>query len=97
MYSESAFCVVNQTEVLASLLDRDHVHIAGWVRGVGADLAIDLNETLHDDSFGFAAIESIFETRYIVYRSVTTLAEESFGTIYRFRMKTISGMQSRNL
>ena len=46
---EAALGVVDETEVLASLLDRDDVHEASGVSHVGADLAVDLDEALHDD------------------------------------------------
>jgi len=40
---ETAFGVVDQTEVLARLFDADDIHEAGWVCGIGADLAINLD------------------------------------------------------
>ena len=63
MYGETALGIVDKAEVLACLLNRDHVHKAGWIGGVRADFTIDLDETLHDNGFGLAAIESILETR----------------------------------
>lgn len=59
---EAALGVVDETEVLASLLDADDVHEAGGVGRVSADLAVDLDETLHHDRLGLAAIESVLET-----------------------------------
>jgi hypothetical protein len=53
---EATLGVVDEAEVLASLLDRDNVHEAGGVGGVGADLAIDLDggvgvtDTIHQNS-----------------------------------------------
>jgi len=58
---EAALGVVDETEVLASLLDGDDVHEAGWVGGVGADLSVDLDQALHDDGLGLASIESILQ------------------------------------
>jgi len=56
---ETALGVVNQTEVLASLLDADDIHKSGWVCGIGSDFSIDLDQTLHDDGLGLARVESI--------------------------------------
>lgn len=57
--SEATLGIVDQTEVLSSLLNGDHVHEAGWIGDVGADFAIDLDQALHNDGFGFARVESI--------------------------------------
>jgi len=59
---EAAFGVVDKSEVLAGLVDRDHVHVASWVCGVCSDFAIDFDETLHDNLLDFTAIESVLET-----------------------------------
>lgn len=59
---EAALGVVDETEVLASLLNGDDVHVAGGVGDVGADLAVDLDEALHHDGLGLAVVESILET-----------------------------------
>jgi hypothetical protein len=59
---ESALRIVHQAEVLASLLDRYHVHVTGWICRVGADLAVNFDKALHDDLLDFAAIEGILET-----------------------------------
>jgi len=57
--SETAFGIVDKAEVLASLLDGDHVHEAGGIGGVGSDFAVDFDKALHDDGFGFAGVEGI--------------------------------------
>lgn len=59
MDSEAALGIVDQSEVLASLFDGDHVHEASWVGGICADLSVDLDETLHDNRLDFAAVERI--------------------------------------
>lgn len=59
---EAALGVVDETEVLASLLDGDDVHEAGRVGDVGADLAVDLDQALHEDGLGLAVVEGILET-----------------------------------
>lgn len=67
---ESALGVVDEAEVLASLLDGDDVHEAGWVGRIGADFAIDLDQALHDNRLGLAAIEGVLQA---VSRKVSTL------------------------
>jgi hypothetical protein len=59
---EATFRIVDKAEVLAGLVDRDHVHVARRVGCVGSHLAIDLDETLHEDSHRLAAIEGVLET-----------------------------------
>lgn len=58
---EAALCVVDEAEVLASLLDADDVHEAGGEGHVGADLAVDLDQALHQDGAGLAVVEGILE------------------------------------
>lgn len=58
---EAALGVVDETEVLASLLDGDDVHEAGGVGDVGADLAVDLDEALHHDGLGLTAVEGVLQ------------------------------------
>lgn len=58
---EAALGVVDEAEVLASLLDGDDVHEAGGVGDVGADLAVNLNEALHHDGLGLAVVEGILQ------------------------------------
>jgi len=59
---KAAFSIVNQTEVLASLFNRDDVHVASRVCGISANFAINLYQALHNDLLDLAAIKSIFET-----------------------------------
>jgi len=59
---ETALGVVNEAEVLASLLDSDNIHETGGIGHVGADLAVDLNQALHKNGLGLAVIERIFES-----------------------------------
>lgn len=56
---EATLGIVDKTEVLASLLDRDDIHESCWVGGIGADLAINLDQALHDNGLGLASVESI--------------------------------------
>jgi len=56
---EATLGIVDKTEVLAGLLDGDDIHEAGWEGGIGADLAINLDQALHDDSLDLTGVESI--------------------------------------
>lgn len=58
---ETALGVVNQAEVLASLLDADDVHEARWVGHVGADLVVDLDQALLKNSASLTEVERILE------------------------------------
>lgn len=59
---ESTLGIVDETEVLASLLNGDDVHEAGGEGGIGADLAVDLDKSLHQDGLDLAVVESILES-----------------------------------
>jgi hypothetical protein len=59
--SESALGIVDKTEVLASLLDGDDVHEAGGEGGIGSDLAVDLDKSLHQDGLDLTVVEGILE------------------------------------
>lgn len=58
---EAALGIVDQAEVLASLLNGDDVHEARGVGHVGADLVVDLDEALLQDSTGLAEVEGVLE------------------------------------
>lgn len=96
---EATLGVVDETEVLAGLLERDDVHESSGVGGVGADLAVDLDQTLHHDGLDLATVQGVLET--INERNVScylSCAEEfRMSRAYRLRMKTIRGRQSRSL
>jgi hypothetical protein len=66
VHGEATLGVVDETEVLAGLLDADDVHETSWEGWVGADLVVDLDEALHDDSLGLAAVKSVLETENVV-------------------------------
>lgn len=56
---ETALGVVDQAEVLAGLLDGDDVHETGGEGGIGADLAVDLDEALLDDGLDLVTVKSV--------------------------------------
>lgn len=59
---ETALGVVDETEVLAGLLEGDDVHESSGEGGVGADLAVDLDQTLHHDGLDLATVQGVLET-----------------------------------
>lgn len=96
VHGEAALGIVDETEVLAGLFDGDDVHEASGEGRVGADLAIDLDETLHEDGLGFATVQGVLET--VPGQFGSSLADIHFRLrTNRLRMKTIKGRQSRSL
>jgi len=61
VHSEAAFSIVDQSEVLASLVDGDDIHEASRIGMIGSNLAVDLDQALHEDGSGLAAIKGILE------------------------------------
>lgn len=96
VHGEATLGVVDETEVLAGLLDADDVHEASREGWVGADLAVDLDEALHDDGLGLAAVESVLETKSRSLAVMLFVSNQNRQT-NRLRMNTIRGMQSRSL
>lgn len=47
MNSKTALGVIDQTEILSSLVNADDIHKTSGVGYISADLAVYLNETLH--------------------------------------------------
>jgi len=95
---ETALGVVDETEVLASLLDGDDIHETSWVGSVGANLAVDLDKTLHDNGLGLAGVERILQS-ITFFVSCCGLASQCRVSqpAHLLRMKTIRGMQSLSL
>ena len=95
MDSESALDVVEQTEVLAGLLERDDVLETAGVGVVGADLAVDLDKTLSDNEGDLTASQSVLELvaeeDLVVVSSALSLSECPSGGL------TESGKDSRSL
>jgi len=59
---ESALGIVDEAEVLARLVDGDDVHEAGGEVGIGANLAVNLDEALHNDRLDLATIERVLQS-----------------------------------
>jgi len=57
----SALGIVDEAEVLASLLEGNDVHEAGGVGDIGADLAVNLDEALHEDGPRLAVVQGILK------------------------------------
>ena len=55
MHDEAALHVVENTEVLTRLLERDDVLEARWEGWVGAHLVINLDDALHGDEHHLTA------------------------------------------
>lgn len=96
---ETTLGVVDETEVLAGLLEGDDVHESSGVGGVGADLAVNLDQTLHHDGLDLATVQGVLETINERIVSDCSFRGEEFrmSRAYRLRMKTIRGRQSRSL
>jgi len=59
---KSTFDIVEKSEELTSLLDRDHIHETSRVCLVGTYTTIDLDQSLHHDLGDVRVIERILET-----------------------------------
>lgn len=59
---KSSLGIVDQTEVFASLVDRDDILETGRVGVISAHFAVDLDQALRKDSSGLSAVQRILET-----------------------------------
>jgi len=59
---ETALNVIDKTELLTSLLNRDDIHETSRVGAVSADLSVDLDKTLHEDVLDFLTVQGILQT-----------------------------------
>lgn len=84
--SEATLGIVDQAEVLAGLLKGDDVHEASGEGGVGADLAVNLDQTLHHDSLDLTTVQSVLETIQRGYVSFTVAID-----VYDVRDRTGCG------
>lgn len=58
---EAALGVVDETEVLASLLNGDDIHETRRVGDISADLAINLDETLHQNRSRLTVVQRVLQ------------------------------------
>lgn len=58
---EAAFGVVDESEVLASLVNGNHIHVTGRVGGIRPDFAINLDEALHQNRNGLSVVQGVLE------------------------------------
>jgi len=59
---KSALGVVQETEGLVGLLNRNHIHETSREGGVGSDLTVNLDESLHDDGGDLLSSKSVLES-----------------------------------
>ena len=59
---ETTLDIIEETETISTAIEGDDIHETSRVGGVGADLAIDLNKTLHADHLDFMIGESVLQT-----------------------------------
>lgn len=59
---KSALDVVDKSEVLTSLLELDDIHEASGEGGVGSDLAVDLDQSLHENGVDLSTVQGVLET-----------------------------------
>ena len=62
MDGESALDVIDQTEVLVGSLEGDDVHESSWEVDIGSDLAVDLDQSLHEDLLDLGTGESVVQS-----------------------------------
>lgn len=60
--NKASLNVVKDAEVLTSLLDLDDIHETGGVVDISANLAINLDVTLHNNGVGLTLVQSILQT-----------------------------------
>ena len=62
VHGEATLNIIDEAEVLAGLLDGDHVHEACGVCAICAHFSIDFDETLHEDLYDFAAVKRVLQS-----------------------------------
>lgn len=102
MDGETTFSIIDESEILPRLLDADDIHEPGRVCRIRPNFAVHFDQPLHHNGLGLTAIQSVFQpgssgSESVAERGLSFLARGMAVETNRFRMKTISGMQSRNL
>jgi len=62
VHDETALLIIEDTEVLAGLFQRDNIHEASGVARIGADSAVDLHKTLNGDVHNLTTSQSVLQT-----------------------------------
>jgi len=60
--SKAALGIVHESEILARLFNGDDIHEASRICSIVANLAIYLDETLHDNRLSLAAVQGILQS-----------------------------------
>jgi len=60
--NKSSLGIVEESEVLSSLLDGDNILESSGVSRIGSDLSVDLDESLHDDLRDFVSSKGVFQS-----------------------------------
>lgn len=71
MNGESSLNIIDKPEVLVGLVDLDHVHEPGGELGVGADLAVDLDQTLLQDGLNLLGWKREMTRKRVKTRALT--------------------------
>ena len=72
---ETSLDVVDDPEVLSSLLDLDDIHEAGGELGVGPGLAVNLDQTLLHDGLHLLHVECVLQTVPEIRLSTTMIGQ----------------------
>ena len=75
MDGETSLDVVDDPEVLSSLLDLDDIHEASGELGVSPGLAVNLDQTLLHDGLHFLHVECVLQTVPEIRRSITMMGK----------------------
>ena len=75
MDGETSLDVVDDPEVLSSLLDLDDIHEAGGELGVGPGLAVNLDQTLLHDGLHLLHVECVLQTVPEIRRLTTMIGQ----------------------
>lgn len=95
--SKAALDVEQETEVLASALNGDDIHEASGEGGVGADLTVDLDNTLLEDEGDLTAGEGVFEAvaeEHDQRKALTELVGASRGAGSLSAVRTTKAIQN---
>merc|ERR1719221_1160675 len=61
VHDEPTLSIVQETEMLLRLIQRNHVHESGWVGMIGLDFSVHLDQSLNHNSLGLLEVEGVFQ------------------------------------